>query len=497
VIWLVLGGMLLGVLLAFLEWRRPATRHLGWRIGAVAVAVLSLALLAGESLRPSARGPGGGAPRRLALDPPTEIGVGEPMILRGRVRLDSAGAGVVLLDDLTGHRDSMRVRGSEAPFRLTDRPRSAGLVRYRVRLRQGLNEVAADSFSVAVRDHRPPRLLVLDASPSFETRFLKRWLADRGGQLIVRTTITRGRVGVERLNGLAGDPSRLTPGLLESCDAVVLDGKSLTSLAPAERAALHHAVEAAGLGVLITPDVSPAISAHDPFLAGLRLSAGQTEYHTAQISWSGVPAPGGAAVELEAAGLEPGRNFETLAWKKTGATVAALSSFGEGSVAVTLVRTPSRWKMDGDPARFGSYWSLMLAAVARDTTTRVAISAAVRPTVNREVRVDLVTGSPTPEVAVLAPDGSADSLALARDPFTPRLWRGRYWPRVPGQHALRLAARDVPFLVAAPEPDSAVVVPEIADQWRRGLLFTALLTALTVLWLDRSRSAVGTPSGPT
>jgi hypothetical protein len=497
VTWLVLGGILLGVLLAFLEWRRPATQHLGRRIGAVVVVVLSLALLAGQPLRPSARGHAGGGAPRLVLDPPTEIAVGEPMILRGRVHLDSAGTGVVVLDDRMGHRDSLRVRGPAASFRLTDRPRSAGLLRYHVRLRQGIDEVASDSFAVAVRDPQPPRLLVLDASPSFETRFLKRWLADRGGQVMVRTTLSRGKVRVERVNGMVGDPSRLTPNLLESCDAVVLDGKSLMALAPVERAALDHAVEEAGLGVLIAQDVSPAISAHDPFVTGLRLSPGQTEYHTAQVAWTGVPAPVGAAVELEAAGLEPGRDFEVLAWEKTGTAVAALRSFGEGAVAVTLVRTPSRWKMDGDPARFASYWSVMLAAVARDTATRVAIVARVRPTVNRELRVDLVTRSPAPEVAVLGPDGSADSLALARDPFTPGLWRGRYWPRVPGRHALRLVARDIPFLVVAAEPDSAAAVPEMADEWRRVLLFAALLAALTVLWLDRSREGVGAPSGPT
>ena len=152
------------------------------------------------------------------------------------------------------------------------------------------------------------------------------------------------------------------------------------------------------------------------------------------------------------------------------------------------MRAPSRWRLEGDDDLFAAYWSLLLGAVARDTTTAVRLEGAA-PRADR--RLDLTIVSVTrPAAGVRAPDGALEPLALAQDPFDPRLWRGTTWPRQAGWHAIELTGRSQPFLVhPAPRPASAVA-PDTPPRPRAVLGFVLLLAALTALWVE-SRGRMG------
>jgi hypothetical protein len=113
----------------------------------------------------------------------------------------------------------------------------------------------------------------------------------------------------------------------------------------------------------------------------------------------------------------------------------------------------------------------------------------------------------SPVVAVIAPSGVTDTIPLAQDPFDPRAWTGRYWPREAGWHELRLrGGRRVPFRVthagewlgleasarlAASSPRRGVLSPEpvmsVSQAWLRGLSFLLMLLVLSALWTENRR----------
>jgi hypothetical protein len=459
------------------------------------------------------------------LDAPTETGVGERLIVRGAVTLADADTGWVILEDPAGARDSTRVSRTVAGFALSDRPRAPGAVLYRLRVRSpGMAEVP-ETLGVAVREVQLPSVLILDGSPSFETGYLKRWLGERGARVTVRTTISRGKYRTERLNDPGGNAGLLTAGFLARYQAVLADGSSLGSLSTAERAALERQVRERGLGLLVTAD-APALIARgtcgllngfvlSPIAAGVTPAAGDKgDRRVARPVLRDAPRQSRTGIEAEATSLRPA-GVEPLVQDEVGRMVAGWRKAGSGRVALTLLRTPSRWILEGEPDLFAAYWYAMLRAVARDTTTRAFIGAEGPIRADHPVFLTVETselGQPTrnaersaPVTAVISPSGALDTVPLAQDPFDPSRWTGRYWPRTAGWHRLQFArGRSIPFRVSNPmewigveaSARLAATAPrvagalgadargELAHAWLGPLAFAALVLALSWLWVE-------------
>ena len=343
---------------------------------------------------------------------------------------------------------------------------------------------------MAVRALPPPALLILDASPSFETTYLKRWLADRGARLTLRIQLTRGRARVEQINDSDGPVAGLTSSALTRYDAVLAEAAALAALGAGERAALTQAVEREGLGLLLT--------AGDPAAAGLPLltpfalaPAAEPDRRTARPAWAAMPRRSRLGIEVEPAVLRRRAGQQQLILDERGRGLAARQSRGAGSVAVTLVRAPSRWQLEGETELFASYWSVLLQAVARDTGTEVRIEGRGAPAVDRRMGITLLSGADPVRASIVGPDGTVDPVALARDAFDHRRWSGAWWPRSAGWHAVRLAGRDVPFLVVA-RSDGGIAVAGTAGSERSVwvlVAFGVLLGALTWLWAESRRRA--------
>lgn len=476
------AGLALALLLATLEWARSNRTHRGWRVALVLVAAAALTDLArpdaaAEPPRAAAVAPA------LAFDAPDAVTLGEPVVVRGSLKVTGATPVVVVLADPLGPVDSATVTATAPRFQLTGHPRAAGGVVYRLAV-HGAGLLFEDSLGVAVAPAHPPALLILDGSPSFETTYLKRWLAARGARLVLHTTLTRDRARVERVNEPGTGPLTLTPATLGRFDAVLADATALTLLSAAERRALQAAVEEQGLGLLLTAGLPDA--AVLPLFAGLTVvGEDSVERRVARPAWEGMPRRSRVGIELAPGTLARRAGIAPLVLDDAGRILAARRQAGAGAVAITLVRAPSRWRLEGDDDLFAAYWSLLLGAVARDTSTAVRLEGAA-PRADR--RLDLTIVSATrPAVSVRAPDGATEPLALAQDPFDPRQWHGTTWPREAGWHAIELTGRSQPFLVHPAPRAAGVLAAEQPPRPRAVLGFLLLLAALTALWVESRR----------
>ena len=481
----LLAGLALGLGLAALEWSRPDRTHRGWRVALVLVVAAALTDLArpeGAADAPPSPPP----PHAMLLDAPDAVTLGEPVEVRGTLDLAGPAPAVVVLADPLGPVDSATVTAAAPHFRLTGRPRATGGMVYRLAVR-GAGRSREDSLGVAVTPQRPPALLILDASPSFETAYLKRWLTARGARLALRTTLTRDRARVERVNEPGTGPLALTPATLGRFDAVLADAAALAALSAAERRALQAAVTDDGLGLLVTagtPDASVL-----PALSGFAIvGEDSVERRVARPAWDGMPRRSRVGIELAAGTLARRAGLAPLVRDDAGRLLAARRTAGAGAVATTLVRAPSRWRLEGEDDLFAAYWSLLIGAVARDTATEVRLEGAA-PRADR--RLDLTVLSATrPTVRVRSPDGGTETLALAQDPSDPRQWRGTTWPRQAGWHAVEFGDRSQPFLVHPAPRAAGAGAEQLRPRPRAVLGFLLLLAALTALWVE-SRRRVG------
>jgi hypothetical protein len=384
-------------------------------------------------------------------------------------------------------------------------------VEYRVRVQAGAETLSNDTLAIAVRETRPPAVLLLDGSPSFESTFLKRWLAQRGGNVTVRTTISRERYRTENigtpLSPIHKTITRIDAGLLARYDAVLIDGSALAALNSSELAALKQAVERDGLGMLLTADARKA--AESELTRGLvGASMGEDDWSVKPV-WNDLPRRSSLAIPAEPVLLTAG---PSLVRDVQGRSLAAARSVGDGRVGVTLLKTPSRWVLEGEQDLYGSYWQLLLGAIARDTVTRVAIASDGPRVAEHPVSITLTIPGVRapgawpgawPGAMIAGPAGQVDTIPFARDPVDPRLWRSTYWPTAAGWYTLRLAGgRSVPFRVAYPgewigldasarrlataaklgRQEAASIVTDHLPL--RVILFFAIVGLLTWLWVE-------------
>lgn len=397
-----------------------------------------------------------------------QVPLGGRLVVRGSTTGVPAGSLIQLVGP-QGIADTGRI-ARDSTFVLGTRPRAAAHLRYALRIELGGGRVVAETLGTAVVDRPPPSVLILDRSPSFESRYLEDWLRDAGGSLAVRTEISRGRYRTRYLNRSAADLSRLSASALRSFDVVVVGTRTLADLQPADRSALESAMRDGGLGVVLRAE--DATLRGGGMLEGFSLAASGGGDRVSRLTWIG-DSGGGHPVDLAPLALRGDVGTRPLAADSAGRPVAAWRRQGAGAVAVTLVATPSRWRLGGEAERFASYWSLLLGAVSRPPAAQW--EAAGPAMVDRPLHLVRFGPDTAPAAAVRAPDGGRDSVFLAQDVIVPSRWEGTYWPRTSGWHRVGGDSLALDFDVAA-------------TGWRT--LEAAALSRATA-----ERAAVVTPSG--
>ena len=432
---------------------------------------------------------------------PGIVPLGGRLIVRGTATGVPAGTPIQLVGP-EGVADSGRI-APDSTFALGTRPPAAARLRYALRLLPAGGAAAAETLGVSIVERPPPRVLILDRSPSFESRYLEDWLRDAGGSLAVRTEISRGRYRTRYLNR-AADAGRLSPSVLRSFDVAVLGTRTLAALAPSERAALESAVRDSGLGVVLRAE--DAMPRGSGLLGGFSLDASGAVDRISRLVWRN-DSTGRAAVGVAPLVLRGDDATRSLASDSAGSSVAAWRRTGAGAVAVSLVTTPSRWRLGGEAERFASYWSLLLGAVSRPAAAGWEVTGP--PMIDRPLRLVRYGPDTTPAAVVDGPDGGRDSVFLAQDVIVPTRWEGSYWPRTAGWHRVSSDSHTLDFDVAAvgwqtleatalhrATAERAAVVTASATRNAPGrsrrippiVLFGVFLGAAAVLWSSGPRA---------
>ncbi len=403
------------------------------------------------------------------------------------------------LDGPGGPVDSASV-SADSTFTLSARARAAGLISYMLRVDHG---GMADTAGIEVVAPTPPRLLVLDDAPSFESRYLKDWMAREGADVVVRTRVSRGRYRTVSVNVASTDVAVLTPALLGRFDVILSDAPALAALSPGERDALERAVRERGLGLVVTAGAVAARLAGHGLLTAFQLHTTPGGGLETQVRWNGsVTSPRATRAPYQL-GLDGA--VRSLAWDSTGHPLAAWAGAGAGAVAVTLVTAPSHWALTGDDATFRGYWALLLDAVARPTDPGWEIGMAGPLLVDRPMTLRRSGTEMTPVIVVQDPAGARDSVFLSEDAFEPGLWTGTYWPRQAGWYRIIDGTAAPRFDVrgddewhawqatARTASMQARIVSQPAGERRRSrrqipraVWFGALFAAVALLWGERA-----------
>ena len=235
---------------------------------------------------------------RTALWPP-KLTLGAVLRVEGTVAAPGgADAAWVVLRAAGAGRDSVRLSAGSGAFHLRYQPKAAGLATYELLLRRPGQPPLTEPVPVEITAPTLPAVLLLTATPAFEFKFLKNYLAEAHYPVALRTGVSRGLVQTDFVNQPTLALDRLTPGLLAHYSVVIADAATLAGLAAVETQAVQAAIGAGRLGLVTLAEAAP-LPRTAPARAGFTVLPRSGLLTTPQaLAWPDAPA--GATAPLSA-----------------------------------------------------------------------------------------------------------------------------------------------------------------------------------------------------
>lgn len=162
----------------------------------------------------------------------------------------------LLLADPTGRAlDSIILTNNYVQdFQLTTNLKVKGEFVYQLIEKDSLdNIINQEPLPLIVQERELLNVLIVNASPSFETKYLKNYLAESGYKILVRSRLTKDRYKYEYFNMDSKPRISFTQESLKFYDLVIIDVLSLNSLSNSAKNTLETSIKEDGLGIFIQP----------------------------------------------------------------------------------------------------------------------------------------------------------------------------------------------------------------------------------------------------
>jgi len=118
------------------------------------------------------------------------------------------------------------------------------------------NSIRKKPLPIIVAEQNQLNILILNNFPTFETKYLKNYLAEKGHQVLIRSQLTTNRFKYEYFNMDDRPFAAITKKALAPFDLLIIDAISLQNLSKSKRNTLENSVRADGLGIFIQPNDS-------------------------------------------------------------------------------------------------------------------------------------------------------------------------------------------------------------------------------------------------
>lgn len=315
------------------------------------------------------------------------------------------------------------------PFRLVATPKQAGKAVYTITALADDKTIEEEFVPVDVKPADSIKVLILAASPDFENRFLKNWLADNNCEVVVRSTTSKGKFDRSFLNTSSANIDHITTQNLSNFDVVISDATEYAALTGDEQNAVRSTVEA-GLGLIIKTDTTlppafytslfPVVSGpSNPSSSTLLKLVGGTTLHAPENS--------------QTLFIQNRPGTQPLVTDSTSQVLVNSAVYGMGKVAVTTLNNTYSWVLTGDKHNYTTYWSSLLSKVAKTSNTGQSISfSPAFATVDQPLHLTFTANAnPYPII-------NGSPVYLAQNIHLPFEWGGTYWAAQTGWQTIKL-----------------------------------------------------------
>lgn len=431
------------------------------------------------------------------------IKAGEALQVQGQYNNTSAQKVKLVLSGLNTGLDSVTLPpNAKTYFNLSTVPKTTGRVVYTLHANTNLQ----GSIPVQIDPVKALKVLMLSASPDFESKFLKNWLSENGYAVALRSAISKGKFNSEYINTGQVNLDKLSTQTLANFDVLIGDLSVLNGLSPAEGGALKQEISDKGLGLIVRADSTGKTSwvqkqfpvdrpsGKEPAPALLiinrKKSEGKLSYGPARIVYQN--------------GTQP-------LVKTTQERILASGTIdGAGKIVFTTLNNTYSWMLDGSKDDYTTFWSALLTKAARkDDKMESEIEFSSTPYAGGPVYLKLTQGKASPVTI------NGEVVALAQDPSILFEYNATYRPPTAGWQNLKQGDEASNWYVysrhdwqaiqaagklsatnkyAGTHKISDIVTKQIQQKVRIDVpkiyFYVLLLAACTFLWIETKLAAI-------
>lgn len=358
---------------------------------------------------------------------PGNLKAGEALTIQGSFQNDEAKAIKLLLKGLNTPLDSVMLPANKTTgFQLSTLPKPSGRVVYQLLALSGADTLSAESMPVQIEPIKPVKVLMLNASPDFETRFLKNWLGENGYAVAARAVISKDKVSEEYVNIDKLNLQRLSAGTLDKFDVVVGSLSALKLLSTAEGAALRQQVTQKGLGVIIRADSSDKAASWLQRDFSVNTVATKEQFSVPLILQNQKSKT--AKLNIDPSYISYRNNTQSLVTDAQNHELAGTAMAGAGKLVFTTLNHTYTWLLNGNKQDYASLWTLLInkSACKLLPVQSWQIDSGL-PAVNEPVDIILQSATAPANIKV-----NGEYIASVQNPAIPYQWFSTYFPQKQG-----------------------------------------------------------------
>ena len=282
-----------------------------------------------------------------------------------------------------------------------------------------------DQLPVKVSKKENLRILIVNSFPTFETRYLKNYLAEAGHEVVIKSRVTTGRYKFEYFNTKRIPIGNISGSLLEPFDLLIADASSLRGFSGSEINAIENQVRDNGLGLFIQPD-------DNFFNSRGKLYALNFD----RVEGSEILGFQGQGIKLNSFPYRIKKDFGVTGIQNAGNTlISAYKVRGEGRIGTAIFFDSWQLVLDGKVEVYKELWSHLIEKLSKKEVSVASWNSTLTIAQKGEpYEFEIRTESADPIVKTK----SGSHIPLMQDPGLSYLWKGTTWPRETGWNSLEL-----------------------------------------------------------
>ncbi|AXT50414.1 hypothetical protein D1818_06065 [Aquimarina sp. BL5] len=280
---------------------------------------------------------------------------------------------------------------------------------------------------VKVKDRTHLKILIVNGFPTFETKYLKNYLAEMGHEVLVKSRITKGKYKFEYFNTDRIPIGALSEKNLAPFDLVMLDATTAKNVGQPSRTALENAIREDGLGLFIQPD--------DDFFRSRKSITAFDFSREKSTETSLINSP---KITIGKYPFLFKDQFQLQAIPKNGSEqiVSAYKHLGKGKVSTTVLESTYELLLNGKTKEYQQLWSEIIGAIGKKESAEVSWDEhSILGIKDQSYEFTLRTAIPEPEVKT----EEEYRIAPRSDIDISNLWTGTTYPKKLGWNRLSIA----------------------------------------------------------